>query len=170
MLKPLITVVSAIFISACAAQTPDNTGLSSRGVGKWQAEVVCKKMGADTRDTIMLKLNPGDLPYSQHGLLVLHSRDEKGRNLGFSTYFVQVQTTPFTGAIAVDVNHRIVKNGPDVDTYFQKMAFHDQLKRGEFTGSDSMKLNMCGRVETFHRIPQNTRLDLPPPLEDVDYN
>lgn len=157
-------------MAGCVAQAPENSGLSSRGVGKWQAEVVCKKMGVDTRDTIMFKLSPGELPYSQHGLMVFHSRDENGRNLGFSTYFVLVQTTPFTGGIAIDVDHRIVKNGPDVDTHFTKMAGEDQLKRGEFTSPNSMKLNMCGRVEKFHRIPNNTRLDQAPPLEKIDYN
>jgi hypothetical protein len=118
----------------------------------------------------MFKLSPGELPYSQHGLMVFHSRDESGRNLGFSTYFILVQTTPLTGGIAIDVDHRIVKNGPDVDTYFTKMAGEDQRKRGEFTGPDTMKLNMCGRVEKFHRIANYTRLDQPPPLESVDYN
>lgn len=169
MVRKNLFLCLPLAIAGCALVKPfDSSNLSSRAVGKWQAEVVCKKMGVDTRGTIMFKLNPGDLPYSQHGLMVYHHRDAKERYLGFSTYFVMVNITPFIGDISVDIDRRIA--GKDMSGLFRKIYNEDPLKRGQFVDNDSMKLNICGRVETFKRIADSVPLDVAPPLEAIDYN
>ena len=163
MLKSLLSLAIATALTGCA--TSGGESQSTRLLGKWEGNITCYTLMPDHEDKFYLKLQAGILPYTAEGIMVVHEMTPKGEYAGSAVFSVVLVDNALMNGVKLEMLKKLRDYGSG--WYIHDQANTDESWRGKFLDQNTVYLKGCGGSTRMKRIPDDTKIMVPPQRQDA---